>query len=200
MRRYILAAVALITGSLGIMSCSLMSSSGTSRAGKASALARVATAAASPGATDDAGRVAALLRVGIQQAREQRWSAAAVTFQDVLAINPRNVYASYDLGVIDQTNNDDSGALEHYNQAIADNAEYAPALYNKAILLESSQPQAAIALYDQIVAINPQASTAYLRLALVDARLGYMTHARAAYQKAITIDPSLGKYQLPAKR
>lgn len=193
MRRYILSAVtvlAAVTVSLGITSCGLISHSGGSP-GKGGS----ATSADQP-ANNEVTRVAALLRVGIQQARQQHWSAASTTFQDVLAIDPKNVYAFYNLGVIAQTNKSDSSAINYYDQALAANAKYTPAMYNKAILLESSQPNQAISLYNKIISINPQASTAYLRLALLDAKMGNMSQAKAADQKAVAIDPSLGKYQL----
>ena len=72
-------------------------------------------------------------------------------------------------------------------------------MYNEAILLETSKPQQAIAVYQKIVSINPQASTAYLRMALVQAELGDIVAAKANDAKAVSIDPSLSKYKLPAK-
>ena len=50
----------------------------------------------------------------------------------------------------------------------------------------------------QIVAINPKASTAYLRMAFVYAKQGQAAQAAAARSKAIALDPSLAKYPLPA--
>lgn len=193
MRQYILSAVtvlAAVTVSLGITSCGLISHGGDSPGKGGSAVS------ADQPANNEVTRVAALLRVGIQQARQQHWSAASTTFQDVLAIDPKNVYAFYNLGVIAQTNKSDSSAINYYDQALAANAKYTPAMYNKAILLESAQPNQAISLYNKIISINPQASTAYLRLALLDAKMGKMSQAKAADQKAVAIDPSLGKYQL----
>lgn len=197
MRQYVLSAatvLAAVTVSLGITSCGLLSPSGGSQGSSGKGGSGV-NAASSSGA-NEVSRVAALLRVGIQQARQKNWSAATTTFQDVLAIDPKNVYALYNLGVIAQTNNSDSSASNYYDQALASNAKYTPAMYNKAILLESSDPNQAVALYNKIISINPQASTAYLRLALVDAKMGKMSQAKAADQKAVGMDPSLGKYQL----
>jgi Tfp pilus assembly protein PilF len=73
-------------------------------------------------------------------------------------------------------------------------------MYNKAILLEESNPQQALSLYQQVVKINPQASTAYLRMAFVQAEQGDLGAAQVSYAKAIAIDPSLGKYPLPSKK
>jgi tetratricopeptide (TPR) repeat protein len=164
------------------------------RGGTPAAIA-TAAAAAKPGTS-----VAALLQAAIEQARRKDWPAATRTFHSVLAIDPRNVYALYDLGVIDETNNKAAQALAHYDQALAVNDRYTPAMYNKAILLEGSRPTEAIALYRRIVAINPQAATAYLRMAFIDAEQGALTQAKAADARAIAIDPSLARYRLPAKK
>jgi tetratricopeptide (TPR) repeat protein len=145
-------------------------------------------------------RVAALLQSGIQQAQQRHWSTATTTFLSVLPIDPRNVYALYDLGVIAQTKKDAALALSYYDKALASDGTYTPAMYNKAIVLENSKPRQAIALYNQIIAIDPRASTAYLRMAFAEAELGDMSRARVADARAVAIEPSLAKYHLPADK
>ena len=145
-------------------------------------------------------RVTALLQSGIQQAQQKHWAAATTTFHSVLSIDPGNLYALYDLGVIAQTKADAALALSYYDKALASDGTYTPAMYNKAIMLENSKPGQAIALYRQIIAIDSQASTAYLRMAFVEAELGDMSQARVADAKAVAIEPSLAKYHLPAKK
>jgi tetratricopeptide (TPR) repeat protein len=152
-----------------------------------------------PNSLTDGSRVTSLLQSGLTQADKEKWSAAATSFQNVLAINPGNVYANYDLGVIAQNTGNSSEAISYYHKAIAANAAYTPAMYNEAILLESSQPQQAIAVYRKIVSIDPRASTAYLRMAMVQAEQGDITDAKANHAKAVSIDPALSKYKLPAK-
>lgn len=147
----------------------------------------------------DVTRVAALLQVGIQRANQKDWTGATTTFQDVLAINPGNVYALYNLGVIDQAKGRSAAAIGYYKQALTVSKNYTPAMYNMAILVEKPDPHQALSLYQRIVAINPQASTAYLRMAFVQSELGESSAAQASYAKAIAIDPSLGKYPLPSK-
>jgi tetratricopeptide (TPR) repeat protein len=145
------------------------------------------------------GKVTSLLQSGLTQVDQEKWSAAATSFQNVLAISPGNVYANYDLGVIAQNTGNSNKAISYYNKALAGNAAYTPAMYNEAILLENSQPQQAIAVYRKIVSIDPKASTAYLRMALVQAEQGDITDAKANQAKAVAIDPALSKYKLPAK-
>ena len=131
--------------------------------------------------------------------RRQKWSAATTTFQKVLAISPSNFYADYDLGWIAQARGNSSEAISYYKKSLAANAAYTPAMYNEAILLETSDPQQAIGMYQKVVRIDPRASTAYLRLAVVQAEQGDMTDAKANDAKAVSIDHALSKYKLPAK-
>jgi tetratricopeptide (TPR) repeat protein len=149
--------------------------------------------------TNGSGQVTSLLQTGLTQADKKNWSAATTTFQKVLAINPANVYANYDLGWIAQSGGNSNEAISYYTKCLAANAAYTPAMYNEAILLESSHPQQAIAMYQKIVSVNPKASSAYLRMALVQAEQGDTAAAKANDAKAVSIDPALSKYKLPAK-
>src|ERR1700761_146106 len=151
------------------------------------------------GSLTDGSQITSLLQSGLTQANQKNWSVAATSFENVLAISPGNVYANYDLGVIAQSTGNPSEAISYYNKALAANVAYTPAMYNEAILLESSQPKQAIAVYQKIVNIDPRASTAYLRMALVQAEQGDITDAKANHAKAVAIDPALSKYNLPAK-
>ena len=144
-------------------------------------------------------QAASLLQFGLIQAEGKKWSAATASFQKVLAISPGNFYADYDLGWLAQSRGNSSQALSYYKKCLAANAAYTPAMYNEAILLESSHPQQAITMYKKIVRINPRAATAYLRMALIQAEQGDTAAAKANDAKAVSIDPALRKYKLPAK-
>jgi tetratricopeptide (TPR) repeat protein len=144
-------------------------------------------------------QVTSLFQSGLAQMKTKKWSAATTSFQNVLAISPGDVYANYDLGVIAQSTGHPDAAISYYNKALAANAAYQPAMYNEAILLESSHPQQAIALYENVVKIDPKAATAYLRLAVVQAEQGDSADAKANDAKAVSIDPAFSKYKLPAK-
>jgi tetratricopeptide (TPR) repeat protein len=147
----------------------------------------------------DGSQVNSLLQSGLTQAEKKNWSVATTDFQKVLAINSSNVYANYDLGWIAQSRGNSNDAISYYKKCLAANAAYTPAMYNEAILLETSNPQQAIAVYQKIVSIDPKAATAYLRMALVQAEQGDMTAAKANDAKAVSIDHALSKYKLPAK-
>ena len=196
--RAIASASAVTVIALTAAGCSAFSPGSTAPDTLAVSVAAGATATVNAGHSDVT-RVAAQLQVGIQRANQKDWAGATTTFQDVLAINPGNVYALYNLGVVDQTQGDSAAAIGFYDKALAVSKTYTPAMYNKAILLEKPDPQRALGLYQQIVSINPQASTAYLRMAFVQAELGDSSAAQVSYAKAIAINPSLGKYPLPSK-
>lgn len=148
-------------------------------------------------ASGRAGTVDALLEQGIAQAEANQLSQATTTFEDVLAVSPRNMYALYNLGVIEQDRRDPSGALARYDQALKADATYTPAMYNKALILETSDLAASLALYQRIVELNPKASTAYLRMAIVYARQDKPAQAKQARARAIALDPRLANYRMP---
>jgi Tfp pilus assembly protein PilF len=149
-------------------------------------------------AASSAAAVQVLLKQGINQAQAKMYDQAVTTFNNVLAIDPNNVYALYNLGVINQTQNNTTAALDYYSRAVTADSTYTPAMYNKAIILESTDLNAALTLYKQIVAINPKASTAWLRMAFIYAKQGQPALANAARAKAVSLDPTLAKYPLPA--
>jgi tetratricopeptide (TPR) repeat protein len=188
------AAVLAIVATAAV-ACSSLSTTTATTSGTSSPPGKGAPASLTNGSQE----VTSLLQSGLTQADKKNWSAATTTFRKVLAINPSNVYANYDLGWIAQSTGNSNEALSYYNKALAANAAYTPAMYNEAILLESSHPQQAIAVYQKIVSIDPKASSAYLRMALVQAELGESTEAKANDAKAVSIDPALSKYKLPAK-
>jgi tetratricopeptide (TPR) repeat protein len=188
--------VVLSTAGLAIIATAVVactSSPSSSTAGKGGDVGGTTSAT-------EAAQVPSLLETGIAQTSQQNWSAATTTFENVLAISPTNVYANYDLGVIAQTNGNSAEAIGYYNKALAANTAYTPAMYNEAILLESSQPQQAVAIYQKIIGIDPRAATAYLRMAVVQAEQGHLTEAKANDAKAVSLDSALGKYSLPAKQ
>ena len=153
---------------------------------------RVTAASARPSAVNT------LLEQGIAQAESGQLTQAATTFEDILAVSPANKYALYNLGLIDQQRHELSGAVARYDQALKADTTYTPAMYNKALILETSDPSAALTLYEQIVELNPKASTAYLHMAIVYARRGKLSQAKQARAQAVALDPSLANYRMPS--
>lgn len=173
-------AVAAIMAAMSLAACS----GGSDAATSPSATPAAATSAANP-------QVVTLLKQGITQAQNRQFDAAKTTFTNVLAIDPTNKYANYNLGLIAQTANDTKGAIAYYDKAIGADANFTPALYNKAIAVEATKPDEVISMYENIVKINPKASTAFYRLSMAYARKGESQKASDARAKALAIDPSL---------
>jgi tetratricopeptide (TPR) repeat protein len=149
-------------------------------------------------ASSRASAVNTLLAQGIAQAKANQLAQAATTFKDVLAVSPTNKYALYNLGVIAQERRDPSAALARYDQALKADTTYTPAMYNKALILEMRDPSQSLALYRRIVGLNPRASTAYLRMAIVYARQDKTAKAKQARARAIALDPGLASYPMPS--
>lgn len=146
-----------------------------------------ATATSAPGTVS----VADLLQLGISSAQAGEFEQAKSTFQTVLAVEPGNAFANYNLGVLAQQDGEDDAAIGYYDAALSTDPNFTSAMYNKAILLEASDPDAATALYEQIVGIDDQAATAYYRLSLLREAAGDDAGATDARDAALALDPTL---------
>jgi tetratricopeptide (TPR) repeat protein len=137
-------------------------------------LALVAVASACGGGSSSNGvkNPDATFKAALQLQKQGKLSAAAQLYQQVITAEPNNVFARYDLGVVDQASNDPVGALQAYGEALTINPKYVPALYNEATIYATTDPISAISLYRQIVALQPTAPTAYLNLGLLEIKHG----------------------------
>lgn len=124
--------------------------------------------------------------------------AAKRLYEQVVAKQPNNFLAYYDLGVIAQTQHDNQTALTDYGKALAANPHYVPALFNEATIFGTTNKPLAIATYRQIVKLQPVASTAYLNLGLLEATVGQTKAANRDLTIALHQDPKLAG-QLPKK-
>ena len=97
----------------------------------------------------------ALVKKGLEQLAAGDTAGAQATFEKVLTIDADNKYAHFNLGVIAQQAGDDETAMTDYDAAIAADDAFAPALYNKAILTEPTDLDAAVVHYRRTVAADP---------------------------------------------
>ena len=67
-----------------------------------------------------------LLNEGLQAQVQGDASAATAKFDAVLKVDPKNKFAYYNLGLIEQKANDNAKAESNYRQAIAIDPNYAP--------------------------------------------------------------------------
>ncbi|WP_160422396.1 tetratricopeptide repeat protein [Agromyces seonyuensis] len=148
---------------------------------------------AGPSATSSAGAISVddLVQLGIASANAGETDQAKATFENVLALDPGNAFANYNLGVLAQQNGDADAAMGYYDKAIETDPAFTSAMYNKAILLEDADQDAAVALYRQIVSLDDQAATAYYRLSSLLEAQGDAAGAAEARERALAIDPTL---------
>lgn len=133
-----------------------------------------------------------LITTGIEQAEKKDLSGASATFKQVLALEPDNKFAWFNLGVIAQGKGDSSAATD-YSRALQTDPSFTPALYNKALVVQSSDPDEAIRLLRRAISVNPKASTSYLHLGLL---LKAKNDPEAAddFAKAVALDPTLAQF------
>jgi Flp pilus assembly protein TadD len=132
-----------------------------------------------------------LIQAGIRQGEKKDFSGAAKSFRKVLALDPANKFAWYNLGVIAQHDNRTADARVAYDHALKTDPGFESALYNKALLLGPTDTDQAIVILRQIVDADPKAATAYLHLGQALARKGRHGEAEDAFGLAVHADPSL---------
>ena len=92
---------------------------------------------------------------GIAAQKAGDYGTATTDYEKALKAEPKDVYALYDLGDVEQYQHQDTAAAEHYQEALAVNPHYEYALYNLAILDSASDPAAAKALYLEVIQLYP---------------------------------------------
>jgi Tfp pilus assembly protein PilF len=139
-----------------------------------------------------------LVRSGIEQLDDGQTEAAQATFEKVLGIDSDNAYAHYNLGLIAQQAGDTDEALKQYDAALAAQPTFASALYNKAILTESTDLSAAVSLYRQAIVAEPGNAPAHMRLGFALLHLGQQTEGEKQLAAGIQLDPSMANVQAPS--
>jgi tetratricopeptide (TPR) repeat protein len=154
-----------------------------------------------PGSTESAtpsSASAALVKKGLAELAHGNTAAAQVTFENVIAIDPANTYGHYNLGVIAQKAGRDKEALAAYDATLAADDAFAPALYNKGILTETSDLDAAVALYRRAVAADPKMAPAHMRLGFALLHLGKKKEGAAQLGTGVSLDPSMAEVKAPS--
>ena len=128
-----------------------------------------------------------------------RIDEAADGYREVLAHDPQNKYAFYNLGLIDQTAGRSDAAERNYRLVLASDPNYGPALFNLAIIRAAAgaTPEA-IDLYRRAVATQPNYAGAHLNLGLLLRASGQKVEGDAEVKRAIELDPSLAKNAAPS--
>ena len=155
------------------------------------------------GSSDDTSKTgttsaASALAAGLQAEVQGDTATATTKFRQVVAIDPSNKLAYYNLGLIEQTAKDLTAAEADYRKTIAIDPKYAPALYNLGIIVsDAGNKTDAIDLYRRATVSDPKFARAYLNLGLLLSDTGDKGASALALATAIKLDPTL-RSRIPA--
>jgi Tfp pilus assembly protein PilF len=142
---------------------------------------------------------AELLARGLREQVDGRTDAAERDFRAVLAKDPSNKFAYYNLGLIAQNHNDNVKAENAYRAAISIDATYWPALFNLAILrVAANDATEAVRLYREVIKANPTYASAHLNLGYLLKSLGKIAEGDAELEIARSLAPALSGSPTPS--
>ena len=129
------------------------------------------------------------LKLGSAQLHIRRFDAAEAAYKAVLQLQPNHPDALNGLGVLNVQRKRPFDALSFFNQALAHNTNYAPALLNLAVLAQRQlyNPQLALEKYRAYLALEPRPAN-WEEVAAVADRLR-MEVAKAQEQNPSTAGP-----------
>jgi Tfp pilus assembly protein PilF len=139
-----------------------------------------------------------LVQSALQQLDAGDDAKARATFENVLELDPGNVYAHYNLGLLAQDAGNDALAIKQYDAALKTDSDFTSALYNKGIVLETDDLDASVELYRRAIAIDPDLAAAHMRLGFALLHLGETDEAEKHLAKGVELDPSMADVQAPS--
>jgi len=137
------------------------------------------------------GQVDARLSAGLAAQSKGDYATASADYLSVLAAQPRNYVAWYDLGVIAGHDGDPTQAAHDYDEAISADHDYVPALYNLAVSETGSDPSGALKLYQRVTALQPDNAEGLFNEGLLLESTGQVSSGKQDVAKAVDLDPSL---------
>jgi tetratricopeptide (TPR) repeat protein len=150
---------------------------------------------ASPSTTTtstSSGSVAGLLAKALRAHVQGKLDDAVRDYNAVIAADPNNKFAHYNLGLIHQIRKQTSDAEKEYRLALSVDPRYVPALYNLAILRSLDGDTAgAIELDRRAIAGSPRYAAAHFNLGLLLLKAGRNAEGNREIAAAIKLDPTL---------
>jgi tetratricopeptide (TPR) repeat protein len=138
-----------------------------------------------------------LLNAGLAAQGKGNITTATSDYHQVLALDPKNEFAYYDLGLIDQRAGRNAQAETEYRQALTIDPNFEVALFNLAILRTGPAPQEAVDLYRHAITLNSKDAGAHLNLGFLLESIGQREEGVSELKLAIGLDPKLSS-RVPA--
>ncbi|HEY8741360.1 MAG TPA: tetratricopeptide repeat protein [Candidatus Dormibacteraeota bacterium] len=142
-------------------------------------------------AQSDAQQASAALSAGLLAQNQGKTQEAINDYNKVLAHDPKNKYAYYDLGLIDQQAGRNDSAEKRYRSALTVDPQFEPALFNLAILRTVPSRSEAENLYRQVITVDAKNAAAHLNLGFVLKSEGRTDEASAEFATAVALDAQL---------
>ena len=131
-----------------------------------------------------------LLQQGLEAHKEGKLEEAKRLYMNILKINPLQLDANYNMGIILISLNKSADALPFFKTAIKINPNFTKAYFNSGIILnELGKLDEAETSYKKAIEIKPDYAEAYNNLAIVLKILGKLEEAETNYKKAIELKP-----------
>jgi len=120
-----------------------------------------------------------------------RADEAEQLYREVLAVNPDNKLALFNLGVAAQAAGRLDDAEPYYLKALKTDPAFLPALFNLAILQERlGRYEESEQTYRRILELSPNSAPAYINLGYLLAQMGRPEEARTMFDEAVKVDPT----------
>ena len=131
------------------------------------------------------------LNAGLSAQAAGRMSEAATDYKNAIAHDSHNKFAYYDLGDVQQLTGQSAAAETNYRAAIQIDPNFAPALFNLAIIRTTPSPAEAEMLYRHVIALSPKDGAAHLNLGFLLRSEGRTAEGNAELNTAVSLDPTL---------
>ena len=132
------------------------------------------------------------LEVALQAHQEGRLDEAVDLYKAVIAEEPENKFAWYNLGLIHQTRGQKNLAEAEYRRSLEIDPAFVPALFNLAILrADRDDLEEAIELYRSVLELQPEYAAAHLNLGFALIEFGDEDAGQEELDRAVELDPSL---------
>lgn len=152
----------------------------------------IAVTIAGCGGVEPAARAASALKAGMNAHAADDLDGAARGYREVLHVEPRNVYAYYNLALVFEEQGDPSRAEYYYRIALGLDPAYVGALMNLAHLqAEVGQTDDAIAINERVATLFPTWAPPFMRLAGLYEAAGRTDDAAGARTKALELDSTI---------